>query len=428
MSELPITTTVELIPMATLRARSRAAGIAGLIGCGVAWLITVLLAGRWSDGRALFFKSYLVAWLFALGLSLGAMALLMVHHLVGGEWGWFCRRPAEAAAGVLPLLALLFIPVLIGIPHLYPWAGAYQHDPILLHRRPWMNPGGVIARSFLYLLAWIVTAKMLRTLSLAQDRGENLKAEQRLRVVSVAGLIAYFVLMSFASIDWVMSLEPQWYSSIFGFLACTGQAITGMAALVITIHLLDRSQPAAAHPLPRHYNDLATLLMMVVVLWAYHAFAQLLVIWMGNVQAEIPWYLKRSQGAWRLLAGFLIFLGFLAPFLLLLQRTVKQRGQNLLWICVGLLVMRWIDLFWMIMPSGESLHPTFSGLSVLMSVIATAGISGLWIATFLKQLEGAPLLPRHNRLPTLPDDSSRHTDQTKPLDHGPGAPAQPGLA
>ena len=387
------------------------AGIGGIVACAVIWIVAASMHGRWPGGTAEFYKGYLVAWLLFLGMSLGALAAVMVHILVGGEWGYFVRRFGEAAASVLPLLFVLFVPILVGMSRIYPWADSDNHNAFVAHKRGYLNPGFFIVRYIVYFAVWIVTAWALRTLSLQHDRTPTPRTQRLLRNISAAGLPAYVVTMSLAAVDWIMSLEPQWYSTVFGLLVCMGQAVIGTAMLIIVLELMRDVPPFAARVKPRHFNDLATLLITTVILWAYHAFSQLLVTWMGNIQGEISWYVKRSYGPWRVIAGALMFAGFLTPFLLLLQRGIKKRGKAMLWICFGLLVMQWLNIYWMIAPSGSEPYPELNWLSVLSSVIAVIGIGGLWVAAFIRLLDGPPLMPLGDSVPIAqapPGDVTGH--------------------
>jgi hypothetical protein len=401
------------LPAAARRAGRLAAlaGIGAIAACAVIWIVALAMHGRWPEGPAEFYKGYLVAWLFFLGMSLGAMVAVMIHILVGGEWGYFVRRFGEAAANVLPLLFVLFVPVLVGMSRLYPWADSDNHGAFVAHKRAYLNPGLFIVRYVVYFAVWTATAWALRTLSLRHDRTPSPRTRRLMRNISAAGLVAYFVTMSLAAVDWIMSLEPQWSSTIFGLLVCVGQAVVGTSMLIITLELMSGEPPFAARVKPKHFNDLATLLITAVILWAYHAFSQLLVTWMGNIQGEISWYVKRSYGPWRVMSGLLMFAGFLAPFLLLLQRGIKKRGKAMLWVCCGLLFMQLLNIFWMIAPSGSEPYPGLDWLSVLTSLVAVVGIGGLWVAVFVRLLDGPPLMPLGESVPiglAPPGDASGH--------------------
>jgi hypothetical protein len=238
-------------------------------------------------------------------------------------------------------------------------------------------------------------------LSLEHDRSASPRTEHKMRVVSAVGLVVYFITMSLAAVDWVMSMEPQWYSTIFGLIVCVSQAVIGMAMLIIMLGLLSAERPFAGLVQAKHFNDLATLLITAIILWAYHAFSQLLVTWMGNVQDEITWYVKRNQGPWHVIFVLLIFVGFLVPFVLLLQRGIKKRGRAMLWICWGVLIMHLVYLYWTIAPSGSDLFPKFEWFNALVSIVALIGIGGLWIAMFIWLLDGPPLMPMGGAVPIV---------------------------
>lgn len=399
----------------------RAGNLAGAIGagatllCALAWIVALIGGGQWPGAAESFYKAWLAAWLLWLGASLGAMAIVMLHNLTGGEWGYFVRRLGQAAAGALPVLFILFLPILGGMHHLYPWArrdaGAPAH-----FRRPFLNPGFFILRAVAYFALWIFWAWQLRALSFRNDLDPSPRRRATIYNLSAGGLLMYMATMSLAAIDWIMSMEPAWYSSVFGFVICMGQGITAMCVMLIMLSLLANEPPIAQRLRPRHFNDLATLLVTVVILWAYNALSQLLVTWMGNTQTDIPWYVKRTFGMWRVLAQLLVFLGFFAPFILLLQRTLKQRGRALLWICVGLLAMRAIDLFWTVAPSGTDPYPPFSWLCLLLFLIALPGIGGLWVASFLWLLGREPLVPLDATDPDLQVKVDEHDAGPRP--HG----------
>jgi hypothetical protein len=211
--------------------------------------------------------------------------------------------------------------------------------------------------------------------------------------------------MSFASVDWIMSLEPRWYSTVFGFVVIIGQAVTGFSVMIVTLALL-RFMPPFRNVLRRnHLNDLGNLLLTCVILWAYTSFAQLLVQWMGNITQEIGWYVKRTSGTWRLLAAMLIVLDFFVPFVLLLMRKIKRRAQVMLWLCVGLLAMRAIDLFWMVAPAGDQPYPNFRWGAMLLGLATLAAVGGFWTAAYLRVLGGHPLMPMGERVPVANEPS-----------------------
>lgn len=411
-----------------VRRLSALAGAAGFAALIVLWIVVLVLAPRWPLGAASFFKAYLFAWLFFLGISLGAMSAIMIDHLIGSQWGWFVRRFGEAAANVLPLLFILFIPLLFGLHHLYAWADPERHDPAVAHQRPWLNTPSFIVRYLIYFAVWISIAWRLRRLSLRQDHEPSTRTQSQMYSLSAAGLVIYFIAMSLASVDWIMALEPGWHSTVFGFIVCMSQSVTGAAVLIITLIVLSGMEPFAGRLKPRHLNDLGSLLMTAVVLWAYNSFSQFLVIWMTNIQNEIPWYFKRSYGAWRVMSALLIFVGFLTPFVILLQRAAKQSKRVMLYICGGLLLMQLLYDYWVIAPSGDDPYPPLHWFNVLMSLVAVVGIGGLWLAAYLWLLDGQPLATRVNAVAIGEHPTPRTLGETRKLEHGADDARQPDIA
>jgi hypothetical protein len=403
-------------------------GLAGLAICAIAWIAMFFIGNRWPIGATGFYKGYLFAWIFCTGISLGAMAAVMIHHLTGGNWGYFVQRFGEAAANVLPLMFVLFIPILFGLRRLYPWADPNDHHAVVVHRRDYMNPAFFSCRFVVYFALWISIAWLLRTLSLSHDRTASKRTEDQLRRVSAAGLVIYFVSMFLASVDWIMSLQPDWWSTVFPFIMCMGQCVCGMSVLIIMLEIMAGRTPFVERIKPKYFNDLATLLITSVILWAYMSFSQLLVTWMGNLQGEITWYVPRSHGPWRVMAALLIFLGFLAPFVLLLQRGVKKHGHVLACVCVGLLIMQLLDLYWWIAPAGNDPYPEMHWFNVLMSVIALIGIGGAWIAAFLWMVDGPPLMPAGDTVPREVIAPNTVNPESRISEHDRQPAAQPGIA
>ena len=273
-----------------------------------------------------FFEAYLFAYVFWLGVALGSLALLMTHHLAGGVWGFLMRRIFEAGALTVPLLALLFVPLLFGLSHLYGWtsADALAASEILRHKRPYLNVPFFVARAALYFAIWTALAWFLAAWSRVHDRSGDPALLARLKRLSAGGLILYVVTTFFASIDWLVSLEPEWYSTVFGFLTITSQALIAFSFATITVLLLARRPPFAALLTPARVNDIGGLLLTATMLWAYMAFSQFLVIWAGNLPVDNRWYVHRTTGGWRWLTIALILIHFVLPFVVLLFRTVRR--------------------------------------------------------------------------------------------------------
>lgn len=361
--------------------------IVGLIGLGAC-----ALAGM--NDRSQVFRSYLPAYLFCLGIGLGSLALLMVHHLTGGAWGWTIRGVAESAAGTIWLLALLFLPLVFGLKDLYPWAQwnpeEIEHSGILRQKSLYLNATGFQIRAVIYFVIWLGLAFLLRPWH-AADPTRSEAEENRQQTVSAPGLILFALSVTFASVDWVMSLEPMWYSTIFGLLFGVSQALSAMAFAVGMLLLLGGPTDLAGAVSRSQFRDLGNLLLTLVMLWAYMAFSQYLLIWSGDLPEETPYYIKRLLGGWQGIAILLIALHFVLPFLLLLSRDVKQSLRTLGLVAALLLVMRFLDLFWLIAPAFRP----YEGIQLhWLDPLALLGVGGIWLALFLHLLRRRPLVLR----------------------------------
>lgn len=364
---------------------------AGLLACVVGALV---------DPDRLF-RSYLVAFLFVLGLSLGSMAIVMLQHLTGGAWGLVLRRPLESAARTLPLVAVLFVPVAVGLSSLYEWARPEsewakiyreaRHDEGF-SKADYLSPNLFYLRAVVYFVAWLLLAFFLNRWSREQDQGRDPSLPRRFRLLSAPGLVVYGGTITLAAVDWVMSLQPDWSSTIFGVLLGTGQVLSAFAFAIAVLVLLAEHPPLRDVILPGHLRDLGNLMLAFVMLWAYMSFSQFLLIWAGNLTEEIPFYLYRGQGGWQWVAAALALFQFALPFVLLLSRDVKTGRRRLIGVAILVLVMRFVDLYWIVMPAfgkGEEIgiHVHWLDLGALLL------LGGAWLAWFLWQLGRAPLLP-----------------------------------
>lgn len=374
---------------------ARWAFIAG--GAGAA----LSIVGGFFDS-AQFFRSYIVAYIFWLAIPLGSLAFLMLHFLVGGGWGVMIRRLLESATRTLPLIALLFVPLLFGLQAVYPWAapGHIAEDEILRHKSVYLNVPFFIARTILYLALWGVLGHFLNRWSRQQDASAELPAGKRMRRLSGPGLLIYLFTMSFASVDWIMSIEPHWYSTGYGVIWVINQGVAALAFAIIGLAWLGSREPLATRLRPSHFQDLGNLLLAFIMLWAYMMFSQYLIIWSGNLAEEIPWYIARTEGLWSWLPPLLVIFHFFVPLFLLLMRDVKRKRNILVWVAAGVLVMRLLDTYWMIVPGFENSVVHWLDATLLI------GIGGLWLGVFLWQLEKMPLLPLHVAL--LAEETNTH--------------------
>jgi hypothetical protein len=359
-----------------------------LIVGGAALAASVL--GGFLD-RAAFFQGYLLGYLFWTGIAVGCLGLLMLHHLVSGRWGFAIQRLLEAGVRTLPLMALLFVPILFGLRDLYVWARpeVVATDALLRHKQPYLNGPALFGRTVFYFIVWIGAGSLLTMLSARQDQGMGAGSlTRRLQVLSGPGLLLYGFVVTFAAVDWVMSLEPHWYSSIYGVMFLVGQGLLALAFITRVAVRLAARPPIQGALTTTALHDLGNLLLAFVMLWAYLAFSQYLIIWSGNLPEETHWYLHRLHGGWGAVAALLIAFHFVAPFLLLLSRTAKRRAKILGAVAAGILVMRLIDLFWLTAPAlhAEGFHLHWLDLALPI------GLGGIWLAAFLARLKSRPLL------------------------------------
>jgi len=357
---------------------------------GVAFL-ALLLVGAFFN-RTQFFHSYLIGLVFWTGVALGSLALLMLQHLTGGGWGLVIRRVLEAATRTIPLLLVLFVPLILGMSRIYPWM---HHEEmaktaaLMSKAEHYLNRNFFLGRLALYFAIWLVLTYFLNKWSREQDRTAERHFRRRMKILSGPGLVLFVLTTTFASIDWVMSLDPEWSSTMFGFLFVASWALSAMAFVIATLSLLASREPLSGVVAPSHFHDLGKLLLALVMLWAYFAFSQFLIIWSGNLPEETTWYLHRTRGGWGGIALAVIVLHFALPFLLLLSRDFKRNAHKLAILAAFLLVMRLVDLFWMIEPEFSHGHFHLSW----MDVAAPLGVGGIWIAAFCRQLQQRPIVP-----------------------------------
>jgi hypothetical protein len=369
-----------------LERRSLALGVPGLVACGVGLMIA----------PAQFFRSWLFAFVFWVGVAVGCLSILMIQHLTGGLWGLAIRRILEAGARTLRYAWVLFLPLAIGLPHVYVWAdpGALAADRHLAEavsrKAAYLNAPFFLARAAFYFAVWAALAHVLSRWSAEQDRGWTLGGARRLRGLSGGGLLLMGFTITFSAVDWGMSLDPRWFSTIYGVLFMVGQALSAMALCIVVVAMLADAPALSRAVSAQTLHDLGKLLFAFVMLWAYVSLSQFLIVWSGNLPEEIPWYIQRLSGSWRAVALLLVAGHFALPFLLLLSRDAKRSAPVLSTIASGILVMRMVDLYWLI---GPELHQGGSALHWL-DLAATLGVGGVWLRLFARELAALPLLPQ----------------------------------
>jgi hypothetical protein len=339
-----------------------------------------------------FFVSYLFAYVFWFGLTIGCVLIAMIHHLTGGKWGHPVRRFLEAGFSTLPVMALLFIPILFGLRELYPWARSEGPAEVLRKQHGYLNMGFFIVRVVFYFAVWLLLTSRLRRRSIEQDTTKDPEPGHRLRTISGPGLVIIPITATFAYIDWIMSMEPRWHSTIFPIIILSGQVLAAYSFAVILLNAFDKEQSLALTVSKLHFHQLGNFLLTFVMFWTYVAFGQLLIIYSGNTPEEIAWYLHRISGSWIYLVLVIAVFHFFLPFLLLLFRTVKRRRAYLASLAMLLLAVHLIYTFWMITPS---IFQTGFHLSWL-DFVTPIGIGGLWVAAFLWLLQRAPLIPKND--------------------------------
>jgi hypothetical protein len=369
-------------------ARWRRRGVAAAAAGGGA----LLLGAVFDLDRCL--QAYLLAYLFWLAFGLGSLGLVMLHNLTGGGWGFAIRRLLEGAMRTLPWMALLFLPIAVGVGRLYEWAdpNAVAADPLLRHKAPYLNAPFFLARAAVYFGVWIGLSRIVLRASSRQDRTGDARFALRLRAVSAPGIALYFVTMTGAAFDWAMSLEPRWFSTIYGVEFVVGQVLTALCFGTICAARLSRREPFSRWLDAGRFHDLGNLVFAFVMLWAYVSFSQFLIIWSGNLPEETPWYHHRLGHGWQAIALALVVFHFALPFAVLLVRRNKRSAAILARIATFLLALRMVDLYWLIAPAfhPDGLRPSWLDLA------APVALGGVWVATFAGALRGKPLLSLHD--------------------------------
>jgi hypothetical protein len=380
-------------PIPLVQRLLRPALILGVFG------LALCVVGGFSDPTQAF-RSYLLAYVFWLDFALGCLALSLIQLLTGGVWGLAIRRIVEAGARTLPLMALLFVPIFFGLPRIYLWAqpAVVAQDPLLQYKSPYLNVPGYIVRAVIYFAVWCVLAHYLSRWSAEQDRTGDPELLPRLQRLATAGAVLLGVTASFAAIDWLMSLEPHWYSTIYGAIVAWGTVLTSMAFAIVLLVVLARRPPLARLVSPQLLNELGSLLLAFLILWSYMSYFQYLLIWAGNLDEEIPWFLRRTSGEWLPIAVIIVLGTFAAPFLLLLFRNLKRNARALAAISALLLITRPIDTFWLVKPAWV----TEGWLLHWLDVAAAVGLGGVWLAAFAWLLAQRPLVPPND--PRVPAD------------------------
>src|SRR5215831_18161581 len=353
-----------------------------------------------------FYRGYLLGFMCWLGVALGSMSILMIRHLTGGGWGTVIRRILGAAMRTLPLLAILFIPMIIAVlqHRIYPWAiwtvnpdavtDPHIHEHLANNKfilESYLTTSGFITRAIIYFVIWNVLSFLLSFWSKQTDGPGAPDNTQKFKAVAGPGLILYGFTISFAAIDWVMSLDPSWISTIFGLIILIGEVLSAMCFAVVIERILYNYKPMSEMLKPDFVHDHGKWMLTFIMVWAYFSFSQWLIIWAGNLPNEITFYLKRLSYGWGWVGLFLALFHFCVPFAILLSRPFKRDIRRLVWVAVWLMFMRYVDLFWII-------EPNFSrGFTVTVAdVVVPVAIGGVWLAYFFRNLANWPLVPAYD--------------------------------
>ncbi len=384
----------ELMPPPVVQTIGRRSLIIGAIAGALAIIVAVLR----HDGPDEFFRGYLLSFMAWLGITLGSMVILMLRHLTKGGWGMIIRRILGAAMRTLPLLALLFIPLLFALPRLYPWArplgdvpdkNLRQHLQNITHS--YLNVHGFIIRAIIYFAIWGTLIFLLTKWSKEQDRPPVRDNSARFKVLSGPGIILYGFTISFAAIDWTMSLDPSWISTIYPLIILIGEVLSALCFAVVIERILFRHRPMSELLKPEYVHDHGKFMLTFIMVWAYFSFSQWLIIWAGNLPEEITWYTKRLGGGWGWIGLFLVLFHFAVPFAILLSRPFKRDVTKLVWLAMWLMLMRYLDLFWVIEPNfSRTITVTWA------DIIVPVAMGGLWLAYFCRNLASMPLVPAYD--------------------------------
>ncbi len=348
--------------------------------------------------------AYLAAFVFAVTVVLGVLCLVMITHAAGARWFVVIRRLAEGVAGTLPLFALLILPILIGVGTLYPWVRpltglSEKAREVIDAKDGYLNVPFFVVRAAIYLAVWSGLALALRRWSFRQDEGLAAPRERPV-LVSGLGLLAFAFTLHFASVDWVMSLAPEWVSTIFGAYVFAGGMVGGIALMVVLTHALERGGPLAGRVSPAHFHALGRLQLVFVILWAYFAYAQGFLVWIADEPAEAKWYLARWDGGWKWVLWALILGHFFLPFLVLLSRRLKRRPASLAAVAVWLLALHYVDVLWLVLPALGAEHaPRAAGPAweyLWLDAAALAWVAGATLAFGAWRLTGRPIVPRRD--------------------------------
>jgi hypothetical protein len=380
--------TTVAIPEERLGPRAiRVEQISGVIGA----LGLLLCCAGFFANRAEFFQSYLFAFIYWGGFTIGGLGVLLMNHVVGGTWGVTTRRLLGAAVRTLPLLILLFIPLVIGIRDIYPWAQpeTVKHNDFLLHKQGYLNLPFFLLRTAIYFAIWIFWGFRVYKMADLQDETGDVTLRERMRRFSAPGLLIFTLSASFAYIDWILSADAQYYSTIYGAMILIGDVLQAFALIIIVLVLAAGKDRFGGRVNPKVLHDLGNMMFAFTIFWTYLTASQLIITWPANLPQEIEWYLVRVRGGWKALAVIVAFSMFAIPFLALLSQARKRNPIRLMRVAVWILCARAVDIFWIVAPT----YRTHGFALYWTDFAAFLGVGGIWTYVYLGQLRRRPLLP-----------------------------------
>lgn len=338
-----------------------------------------------------FFYAYLMAFTFWMTLSLGALFFVMLHHLVSATWSVVIRRLAESLMATIPFMAIMFIPILFGVQHLYHWsdASAVATDALLQKKTGFLNYPFFVIRAAIYFFIWSTLAHLLYKASMKQDVNPSTELTQRMKIISAPGMILFAITTTLAGYDWLMSLEPHWYSTIYGVYFFAGGLVSIISLLALMSAVLQSRGILRGTISVEHYHDLGKLMFAFIIFWTYIGFSQYFLIWYGNIPEETIWYLQRWEGSWKGISLIIFFGHFVVPFTVLMFRNTKRTLTPLIVMAVWIIVMHWFDHYWLVFPTLEPKGATFNWIELA----TTLGIGGIFFWSFWSRFSSKALVP-----------------------------------
>ena len=377
----------KLRPLEDLDGVRSKALVVGIVGA----LATI--AGFFLAGPEVFWRGYLIGWIYWLGAALGLVFIMMINYLASGRYGIQMRRVQEGAGKTLPILGLLGLPILFagGMQHLYHWTapGLADKDPLLAAKAGYLNIPFFTGRYVLYFVIWSAFAFLFSRLSHRHDQNGDEATRETLQKMSAGGIITFVMVATFAAIDWLMSTDHHWYSSLYGPQLLLWQLITAVAFSIILLVFLSTREPLKHLVKPTHFHDWGKLMLAFTMVWGYFSVSQFLIIWSGNLPEEVTWYLVRNTGGWKAYTVALVFFAFFMPFAILLSQDIKFKPRLLMRIAMLVLLVRWFDYYWQVAPN---LHPEGFTLNPF-DFAPWIGIGGIWVWLLLGQLRSGAIVP-----------------------------------